>query len=519
MTTAFPIALVAVVAVVVWGAGGYAPWAMLTLELAALTLAGALIATVVLRTSGAERRRNKAAGKSRSDVEILSPSSDSSPGGPGFREPLYVLGYPFRRIGPGYIVLALTIWMALSLVPIRASWLATLSPRAALLRASADALLGSEVGATGAPWSLTPFLSYQDLLLWLAYVMLFWVSFHVASSYRSVRRLSLGLVLLGVGSGVYGLAQWLSRLSEAGSTSAASSLVATGTFGNRNHYAFFQEMLLLVGIGWLALGFREAYRRARDRTSEQEAKARSALFALAVSCIGIGLVFSLSRSGITFALVAGAFYFYATREKGASRPVLAFVAAGLLAATLWIGIDPVVSRFEEVTEEIAMGPDNRVTVWRDSLAAVSDFWLTGSGLSSFQYVYPLYRSFGGRRFYSWAHNDYLQLAIELGLPGLLLAGAIGLWIVLRAGRVRRELAGQRGLLNLHTGYCAAALAVALHSFTDFGLHLPANAALFSVVLGVATGMSPARRSSKSPEVVTKKESLRRSPPAAIPLEG
>jgi hypothetical protein len=40
---------------------------------------------------------------------------------------------------------------------------------------------------------------------------------------------------------------------------------------------------------------------------------------------------------------------------------------------------------------------------------------------------------------------------------------------------------------------AAAIAVALHSFTDFGLHLMANAALFSVILGVMMGLQPSTK--------------------------
>ena len=44
--------------------------------------------------------------------------------------------------------------------------------------------------------------------------------------------------------------------------------------------------------------------------------------------------------------------------------------------------------------------------------------------------------------------------------------------------------------HLHAGYCAAAIVVALHSFTDFSLHLPANFAFLSVVLGIGLGLEP-----------------------------
>ena len=120
--------------------------------------------------------------------------------------------------------------------------------------------------------------------------------------------------------------------------------------------------------------------------------------------------------------------------------------------------------------------------------AIPDFAVTGSGLSSYRYVFPIYRSFGGTIAYSWAHNDYLQVLIELGVPGFLLL----LWVMgavaFRSYRVRKRIAGDSALLHLHAGYLAACVALALHSFTDFSLHLAANAALLSVVVGVAVGL-------------------------------
>jgi O-antigen ligase len=133
---------------------------------------------------------------------------------------------------------------------------------------------------------------------------------------------------------------------------------------------------------------------------------------------------------------------------------------------------------------------DRPRIWRDSLGAVEAFWLTGSGLSSYRYVTSSYRSFSGRTFYSWAHNDYLQLVIELGVPGLLLL----FWTMAvawqRARRAQEELSRHAEAFHLHAGYCAAAVAITLHTFTDFSLHLQANFAMLSAVLGLAIGSRP-----------------------------
>ena len=532
MLKPIPIALAALVAIVAFGIGGYEPWAMFVLEVSAVVLTGWVVASVVFETTRADRERNVAIARSQrrqlfskrpsADVEITPPGSSvgeqkrsTEPNAGGGFERFYIFGYSFRRTGVGTLALAITVWMGLSLVPLKASWLSLLSPTALSLRNEIETLVTGEA-ITSAPLSVTPFLSYQDVLLWLAYLMVFWVTYHLAASSPAVRRLTVAILLVGIASGAYGLIQWLSNVGSALSDGAApAGFMATGSFGNRNHYAFFQEMALLIGLGWLLLHWSEADRHTRDRVSRQEAKARTGLFAVGVACIALSLLFSLSRSGITFAMAGVAALFFLSRKRqrvsGRSGPILAGLFLCLAVAALWIGIDPVVSRFELVPQELRMDATGRATVWRDSLGAVEDFWLTGSGLSSFQYVYPMYRSFGGRRFYSWAHNDYLQIAVELGLTGLILTGFIIAWIVRRAYRVRIRLSDQPGWGRLHAGYCTGAIAVGLHSFTDFGLHLPANALLFAIIIGVVTGLSPDRTSRSRKK--TREKKLRRSPPA------
>jgi O-antigen ligase len=476
----------------------------------ALLLAGIAFLSILFQTSRGDRLRflaiRRSQKKGSAEVEILEPSSGTSTRAP-FPDPYYWLGYPFRRNEIGLLLVLATLWLVLSLIPLPSVLLAVLSPKALAIRSEAEFLLGREVGL--APWSVTPYLTFQDLLLWLAFVMIFLVTHHSVASRRGVRRLSGSLFLIGVASGGYGLFQWLTAL---GGGEATEAFQASGSFGNRNHYAMFQEMLLLIGLGWLHMRWHESRRQAAargERVEAQEAKARALLIGLGVALIALSLLFSLSRSGVVFGVVGAAFYLYLTQR---GRGAFLGVAGALLAVALWIGIGPVVARFEVIDDELS-AESGRTTVWRDSLPALRDFWLTGSGASSFQYVYPMYRSFGGRRFYSWAHNDYLQLGIEQGLPGLALVAALLFTLWRRARRVRRDLleAGS-SLAFLQAGYCAAAVAVALHSFTDFGLHLPANAALFAVMVATATGMAPSASQKKKPAEARAR--LRRAPPAA-----
>ena len=82
-----------------------------------------------------------------------------------------------------------------------------------------------------------------------------------------------------------------------------------------------------------------------------------------------------------------------------------------------------------------------------------------------------------------AHNDYLQLAAEggglLGVPILLSAA------VLIAGIRRRFRDDVGSIFWIRVGAITGLLAIAAQSLVEFSLQMPANAALFAVLCGIA----------------------------------
>ncbi len=85
------------------------------------------------------------------------------------------------------------------------------------------------------------------------------------------------------------------------------------------------------------------------------------------------------------------------------------------------------------------------------------------------------------RFY-YAHNDYLQYVAELGVPILFIIGYF-LIIIFRTG-FNKLKSPSRQTWGITLGAMTGIVALLLHSFVDFNLHIPANALLFVTLVAL-----------------------------------
>ena len=116
------------------------------------------------------------------------------------------------------------------------------------------------------------------------------------------------------------------------------------------------------------------------------------------------------------------------------------------------------------------GLQDRLQVWSRALYMLQDFPFTGIGMGSFEQVtnllYPLFIAPGGG--ITHAHNLFLQVAVDLGLPGLvawlsilILVVAVS-WRVYRLGRVN----GDSWLAGLGVGLLCSQVALAVHGIAN-----------------------------------------------------
>jgi O-antigen ligase len=200
------------------------------------------------------------------------------------------------------------------------------------------------------------------------------------------------------------------------------------------------------------------------------------------------LVFSRSRMGVISGLVSlVAILILAETSSLRARPraaVAALFFLGVLWLIVWIGSDPVMNRFETLGQEYNLSGQNRISIWRDTLGLIRHHPLLGTGLGSFSVVYPSVQTVFLTLLVEHTHCDYLEVATELGLPGgILLFGSI-FSVLMRA--VRRYRKAEESFDKAVSLGCIGSIsAILVHSLADFNLYIPANALVFTIILGLA----------------------------------
>ena len=253
-----------------------------------------------------------------------------------------------------------------------------------------------------------------------------------------------------------------------------------GPYVNHNHYAGLMEMLIPLSVASALPALR---------------RHASAVVAGCLVLIPIAsLLLSGSRGGfislLAEALLAAVLVFWCGPRRARRLTALVGGAAILAAALLFFWMAPrhIAERLARMGDgthppEVELG--NRLVAARDSLGILRDHRWLGSGLGSFAEAFPRYQSFPSDFLWDHAHNDYAEALAETGLAGgAAILSALGLFLWLAFRNLRARLRDRAGWMQF-----AAALGccgVLVHSFADFNLHIPANAAWFVVCAAVAT---------------------------------
>ena len=398
--------------------------------------------------------------------------------------------------GTVYLV-ALLVCIGLQLIPLPPWLLAALSPRRWELVSAARAAAGQSQSGW-ASLTLAPGISFSRLLNVLPAAVVFQAMRRIASSGN--RWLSIApIIAIALAESLIGIQQFFS-VQSGGSAASVS-----GTYLNRNHYDGLLEMALPLALAWAWAAWRRkptnfsAASRANGFRKDLSGGRPSGLRILPALSVGVcllaGILSSLSRMGLIAAMSSiGIMLGLGLRHRSRNKSVLwRWLIPVLVPVAIIVLFVPaeLVLRFAEqesspsaVAGEIAEGA--RSEYWKETLPLIAAYPLTGVGLGAFERGFYAFQKVEPMLAIDYAHNDYLQVAAELGLPAFAIALCFAGWITRRAFR---------GALNfgstdweLRVGLFASLLSIAIHSFVDFNLYIPANAMALAWIAGVATGI-------------------------------
>lgn len=394
---------------------------------------------------------------------------------------------PLRRAWPVFALLGLwLLHQAVTIVPMPWEWVAWLSPESARMHGLRE-MLGARPSAITI--SVDPYSTAMSLVKTVAYGGVFFLFLAVVNNRSRVQMAARVIVYAAVVHAVYAVLMHLTGASHEHFFMRLSHGDAQGFYTNRNLFAGMLEMTLAIGIGLLIAGLSDrvagSWKQFLVHLIEWILSPKM-LLRLSLCILVIALTTTHSRMGNTafFAslLIAGVIGIALSRHATRNVVVLlvSLVVLDLAIVGSWFGVEKLARRLEATTVEDVREREQPAVY---AVALIRDYPVFGAGAGSFEAVFPRYRPESVSEYFNHAHNDYAQIAAETGLVGL---GLLGLMVVYSLGAALRAQWLRRDPLMRGMSFASimGVTSILIHSWVDFNLQVPANAALFMVLLAL-----------------------------------
>lgn len=356
--------------------------------------------------------------------------------------------------------------------------------------------------------SFYPHATRQTLRIVLTAAAVFTLVVNVYRRPEQVKRILIAITLIGALVALIALAQDFTRANAIywdGAFQPFGGYRATsGPFVNYNNFSQYMNLSMGAALGLLVLYFTEWRAEARHRFPEAHhdlVRRRGLVMAGLGAFILAGafcIFFSGSRGGMMSLLVAmtlTTLLLASRRASGAAGWALGGAMVLISIGVLYVGFDTVYARLGSL-QNLQKASPMRWETNKDVWAMWPRFRIAGVGLGGHEMVYPMFARAPQPGLSEQLENDYLQLLEETGLLGaacfLLFLIAIAPHFVKALRRTERP----RYAVIFGLGY--GLIAVLIHSCTDFGQRLPANACLTAVFFGLIVNLGRRRSEPGAP---------------------
>jgi len=340
--------------------------------------------------------------------------------------------------------------------------------------ANAYRIVGQQTGAI----SIDPAATALALSSSIPPLMLFLLA--LACNRRDLQRhVPKAIMVLVILLGFLGSLQFLSQNESGFFVYGGIETTAVGFFSNPNHFALFLAMSVPLAALVVA-------RARRSRVRDQKHFATLLLGASAAFIAVVCMLLSRSMAGFGFAILS--MFSFAIIVLAGSRSVSRFTGLIALIALFICASGVIVVQYTNPNlgglelSQFFGNELSRAGMAETTIAAIGEFQWLGSGLGSFEAAIGAFedRNQVTSVFINHAHNEPLQLVMELGIAGvILLFAVIAGWAMLiwRAWSPSGALAQKAVSLSL--------MFLLLHSLIDYPARTPAIAGFTMVLVALA----------------------------------
>jgi O-antigen ligase len=317
------------------------------------------------------------------------------------------------------------------------------------------------------------YVARDEMICVLIYALLFFAIVNNLHRQESMQLIALTLIFLAMLVAAYAVFQVATKSNKVWMVVSPYGRRGTGTFISPNNCAGFLEMILPLGLAWVLV--------SRAKATLKVFVGYAALVTLA------GIVATVSRgSWISVGLALIVFFSVLVFHHSYRLPSLAMLAVLICGGILMAPrLQFYKGRMKELTKNNQINSNARFDLW----TAAVKMWETnpwwGVGPAHYDYRFREWRPVTEQLQPDRAHNDYVNTLADWGVVGLaLIATTMGLLAtgVIKTwgftGGAQSDLGGRNSnKFALVLGGSMGLLAILVHSFVDFNMHIPANAVL------------------------------------------
>ena len=321
--------------------------------------------------------------------------------------------------------------------------------------------------------SVEPFATQTAAMHIFALLAYFFLAASILNSASRLRRIVAVMTIFGFIYAFYAILQSVLSPDRIYGIYKPQTGTPFGSFVNKHDFAAIIEIAIALPMGMIFSGSLRSDKRL--------------LYVVAILLMGAALLLSGSRGGLV-ALIAEILFLIiiTSRAKGQKNLILKAALSlalliGAVAGAVFVGGETTLTRIADTagSEDVT---SNRGHIWGVTMRVISHSLPLGAGIGAFPQAYTSFDTTSGFERVEQAHNDYLQLIADAGLPG----AAIGIFFLV--------LFFRKGAANIHVkntarrgvaaGAFAGCFAILVHSLFDFVLHVTAVSVMFLMLLAI-----------------------------------